>query len=154
MRAAFLEVLNDALGSLGVIVAAVVIATTDFTRADAIAGLLIAALIVPRAFILMRETMSVLMEFTPKGLDLDKVRDQILGVEGVIEVHDLHSSTVATGLLTLSAHIVIEDELLGNESVERILTDAKSAITEHSGIAIDHIVLQIESENISKEERM
>src|SRR5690606_10418836 len=70
MRAAFLEVLNDALGSVGVIVAAIVIATTGYLQADAIAGLFIAALIVPRAVKLLRETSSVLMEFTPKGLDL------------------------------------------------------------------------------------
>ncbi len=78
LRAAFLEVVNDALGSVGVIVAAVVIATTGYQRADAIAGLLIAVLIVPRAFRLLREATAVLMEFTPEGLDLDDVRRHIL----------------------------------------------------------------------------
>src|SRR5690625_1865868 len=110
MRAAFLEVLNDALGSLGVIVAAIVIATTGFLQADAIASLFIVALIVPRAYHLMRETLGVLMEFTPKGLDLDDVRRHLMKVEHVIDVHDLHASTVATGLPVLSAHIVVRDE--------------------------------------------
>ena len=96
MRAAFLEVLNDALGSLGVIIAAIVIATTGFMQADAIAGLLIAALIVPRAFKLMRETTGVLMEFTPKGLDLDKVRSHILELDHVKDVHDPVSYTHLT----------------------------------------------------------
>ena len=74
MRAAFLEVLNDALGSLGVIVAAIVIWLTGFYRADALAGLFIAVLIVPRAVRLIRQTTAVLMEFTPDGLDLDAMR--------------------------------------------------------------------------------
>ena len=74
MRAAFLEVLNDALGSVAVIASALVIATTGWTQVDAIVSLLIAALIVPRALILLRDTIEVLMETTPKGLDLDEVR--------------------------------------------------------------------------------
>lgn len=98
MRAAFLEVLNDALGSLGVIVAAIVIATTGFQRADTIAGLFIAALILPRAYRLLRETVRVLMEFTPKDVDLDAVRARILELDHVHEVHDLHASTIGTGL--------------------------------------------------------
>ncbi|XVX18702.1 cation diffusion facilitator family transporter [Actinomycetota bacterium] len=108
MRAAFLEVLNDALGSLGVIVAAIVIATTGFQRADTIAGLFIAALILPRAYKLLRETVRVLMEFTPKDVDLDAVRTHILELEHVREVHDLHASTIGTGLPVISAHVVID----------------------------------------------
>ena len=84
MRAAFLEVLNDALGSLGVIAAAIVIWLTGFYQADALAGLFIAALIVPRAMRLMRQTTAVLMEFTPDGLDLDAMREHMLRVEGVV----------------------------------------------------------------------
>ncbi len=111
MRAAFLEVLNDALGSLGVIVAAIVIATTGFQQADALAGLFIAALIAPpRALKLMAETTRVLMEFTPKGIDLDDVRAHILEMDRVHDVHDLHASTVATGLPIISAHIVVDDD--------------------------------------------
>src|SRR5699024_12341784 len=91
MRAAFLEVLNDALGSLGVIVAAVVIATTGFQQADAIASLLIVALIVPRACILMRETLRVLREFTTEGLDLDGGRRHSLGLGPVSDVHAVHA---------------------------------------------------------------
>ncbi|MGO1306389.1 MAG: cation diffusion facilitator family transporter, partial [Microbacterium gubbeenense] len=96
MRAAFLEVINDALGSVGVIVAGIVIATTGFVRADPIAGLVIAALILPRAVTLIRESVGVLMEFTPAGLDLDDVRRHVLELEHVIDVHDLHASTVGT----------------------------------------------------------
>ncbi|MFD7025992.1 cation diffusion facilitator family transporter [Promicromonospora sukumoe] len=74
LRAAFLEVANDALGSVAVIVAAVVIATTGWQRADAVAGLLIAVLILPRAARLLADSASVLLESTPPGMDLDEVR--------------------------------------------------------------------------------
>lgn len=152
MRAAFLEVLNDALGSLGVIIAAIVIATTGFQRADSIAGLFIAALIVPRAFKLMRETARVLMEFTPDGLDLDKVRAHILNVEHVREVHDLHASTVATGLPNLTAHIVIDDECFSDGHAAEVLARVKECVAEHFDVPIHHSTFQIEPPSIRDHE--
>lgn len=149
MRAAFLEVLNDALGSLGVIVAAIVIATTGFQRADAIAGLFIAALIVPRALKLMRETTSVLMEFTPKGLDLDEVRAHILELEHVEDVHDLHASTVATGLPTITAHVVVKDECFTDGHAAEVLYAVKECVAEHFEVSVNHSTFQIETEHIS-----
>ena len=109
MRAAFLEVLNDALGSVAVIVAALVIAFTGFQLADAIAAILIGLLIVPRAIMLLRDTTSVLLESTPPGLDLDSVREHILTVPHVQSVHDLHVSQIATGLPVLTAHVVVDE---------------------------------------------
>lgn len=152
MRAAFLEVLNDALGSLGVIVAAIVIATTGFMQADALAGLVIAALIVPRAFTLMRETTSVLMEFTPKGLDLDSVREHILELDHVAEVHDLHASTVATGLPTITAHIVVEDECFRDGHAAEVLSAVKSCVAEHFDVSVPHSTFQIETRQIREQE--
>lgn len=152
MRAAFLEVLNDALGSLGVIIAAIVIATTGFQQADAIAGLLIAALIVPRAFKLMRETTGVLMEFTPKDLDLDAVRQHILALEHVRDVHDLHASTVATGLPTLTAHIVVDDECFTDGHAAELLPDIKDCVAEHFEVSIHHSTFQIETEDLAARE--
>ena len=152
MRAAFLEVLNDALGSVGVIVAAIVIATTGFQRADSIAGLFIAALIVPRAFTLLRETARVLMEFAPEGLDLDEVREHILGVDHVREVHDLHASTVATGLPTLTAHIVLEDECFTDGHAAKVLESVKECVAEHFAVTIQHSTFQIEPSSIRDHE--
>lgn len=152
MRAAFLEVLNDALGSVGVIVAAIMIATTGFQQADAIAGLFIAALIVPRAFKLMRETTSVLMEFTPKGLDLDEVRAHILELEHVQDVHDLHASTVATGLPTITAHVVVRDECFTDGHAAEVLHDVRGCVAEHFEISVHHSTFQIETEHIRGEE--
>ncbi|WP_372967101.1 cation diffusion facilitator family transporter [Microbacterium sp.] len=152
MRAAFLEVLNDALGSLGVIVASIVIATTGFMQADAIAGLFIAALIVPRAFMLMRETTGVLMEFTPKGLDLDQVRVHILALDHVKSVHDLHASTVATGLTTITAHVVVEDECFTDGHAVDMLREVKRCVAEHFEISVRHSTFQIETEHIGDDE--
>ena len=152
MRAAFLEVLNDALGSVGVIVAAIVIATTGFAQADAIAGLFIAGLIVPRAIKLMRETASVLMEFTPRGLDLDQVRDHILELDHVTDVHDLHASTVATGLPTISAHVVVEDRCFTDGHAAEVLQKVRSCVAEHFPVSVLHSTFQIENERIRDEE--
>lgn len=142
MRAAFLEVLNDALGSLGVIVAAIVIATTGFQRADALAGLFIAALILPRAFVILRDTARVLMEFTPEGLDLEEVRAHVTGVEHVIEVHDLHASTVATDLPVLTAHVVVADDCFHDGHALEILEQVRVCVAEHFEVA--HTTFQLE----------
>lgn len=152
MRAAFLEVLNDALGSLGVIVAAIIIATTGFQQADAIAGLLIVVLIVPRAYMLMRETLRVLMEFTPEGLDLDEVRRHIMALEHVIDVHDLHASTVATGLPVLTAHIVVKDECFVSGHVAQQLQAVQECVSKHFDVAIHHSTFQIETADIAAHE--
>src|SRR5699024_2719893 len=152
MRAAFLEVLNDALGSLGVIVAAMIMATTGFLQADAIASLFIVALIVPRAYTLMRETLSVLMEFTPKGLDLDEVRAHIMGLDHVLDVHDLHASTVATGLPVLTAHIVVRDECFTSGHVAQQLRAVQQCVSEHFDVAIHHSTFQIETADVAAAE--
>ncbi|HBS73783.1 MAG TPA: cation transporter [Microbacterium sp.] len=152
MRAAFLEVINDALGSLGVIVAAIVIATTGFQQADAVAGLLIAALIVPRAIALMRDTLRVLMEFTPKGLDLEDVRRHILELEHVTDVHDLHASTVATGLPTLTAHVVVEDRCSTDGHAAEVLHEVRKCVADHFPVSVLHSTFQIETEHLTEDE--
>lgn len=153
MRAAFLEVLNDALGSLSVIIAAIVIAMTGFQQADALAGLVIAALIVPRAFILMRETSGVLMEFTPKGLNLDDVRKHILELDHVTDVHDVHASTVATGLPVVTAHVVLDDRCFEDGHAEGVLREVRSCVAEHFAVSVEHSTFQIETARIREEEQ-
>lgn len=152
MRAAFLEVVNDALGSLGVIVAAVVIATTGFQRADTMAALFIAALILPRAVRIMRETAAVLMEFTPRGLDLDLFREHIMALHHVVDVHDVHASTVATGLPTISAHVVVEDECFRDGHAADLLRDVKTCVAEHFDVSVHHSTFQIETADIRDSE--
>ena len=145
MRAAFLEVLNDALGSVGVIVAAVVISTTGYQRADTFAGLFIAALILPRAFKLLRETTRVLMEFTPEDVDLDVVEAHVLELEHVREVHDLHASMIGTGMPVISAHVVIDDECFESGHAPEILEQIRACMREHFPVSFDHATIQLET---------
>ncbi|GEL94613.1 cation diffusion facilitator family transporter [Cellulomonas composti] len=142
MRAAFLEVVNDALGSVAVIVAAVVIATTGWLQADAVAGLLIGLLILPRALRLLRETASVLLETTPPGLDLDEVRRHLLGVDHVLAVHDLHASLIATGLPVLSAHVVVDTGCFADGHAPQILDELQQCVGSHFDVA--HTTFQLE----------
>ena len=98
MKAAFLEVVNDALGSVAVIASAVVMMLTGWDGFDAIAGGLIALLMIPRAVKLLRDALKVLLEETPDGLNLDEVRTHLENIPHVVAVHDLHASTVSTGM--------------------------------------------------------
>ncbi len=107
VRGAYLEVLGDLFGSAAVILAAVVIAVTGWHAADAVASIVVAALIVPRTVGLLREAIDVLLEATPRGMRLEDVRAHIIGAEGVADVHDLHAWTITSGLPVISAHVVL-----------------------------------------------
>jgi cobalt-zinc-cadmium efflux system protein len=109
MRGAYLEVLGDLFGSGAAIAAALVIAATGWTSADALASILIALLILPRTFALLRDATDVLLEATPKGVDMDHVRQHILDAPGVVGCHDLHAWTITSGMNVVSAHVVLAD---------------------------------------------
>ncbi|MFC8303488.1 cation diffusion facilitator family transporter [Specibacter sp. NPDC057265] len=145
MRAAFLEVVNDALGSVAVIAAAVIIALTGWMQADALVALLIGALILPRALKLLLETINVLLESTPSGLDLDKVREHILRLDHVQGVHDLHASQIATGLPILSAHVVLDEECFHDGHVPQILDALQSCVAGHFDVSVEHSTFQLET---------
>jgi cobalt-zinc-cadmium efflux system protein len=108
MRGAYLEVMGDLAGSVAVIVAAAVIAATGWTQADAVASAVIGLLIVPRTWGLLREALDVLLEATPRDVDLDEVRRHILEADGVADVHDLHAWTITSGMKVVSAHVVLD----------------------------------------------
>lgn len=108
LRGAYLEVLGDFLGSGAVLVAAVVILTTGWTPADPIASVVIALLILPRTWSLLREAVDVLLQATPKGVNLDEVRAHLLRAEGVADAHDLHAWSLTSGMNVVSAHVIIE----------------------------------------------
>ena len=107
IRGAYLEVFGDALGAGAVLVAGLVIALTGWRQADAIASVLVALLIVPRTISLLRESLDVLLEATPKGVDLGEVERHILEAPGVVGVHDLHAWTITSGMNVVSAHVVL-----------------------------------------------
>jgi cobalt-zinc-cadmium efflux system protein len=108
LRGVYLEVLGDLAGSAAVLVAAIVIGLTGWTGADAVASVVIGLLIIPRTWHLLREAIDVLLEATPKGVDLAEVRRHILEAQGVMDVHDLHAWTITSGMNVVSAHVVIE----------------------------------------------
>lgn len=142
-RAAMLEVINDALGSVAVLVAAAVIAVTGWTRADAIVSLLIGALILPRTWNLLRHAMDVLLEAAPRDVNLAQVREHLLGVEHVLAVHDLHASTVSTGLPILSAHIVVEDDCFYDGHLRTMLAQLQTCLAGH--FDVEHSTFQFEA---------
>ncbi|GAA2025555.1 cation diffusion facilitator family transporter [Terrabacter terrae] len=143
MRAAFLEVANDALGSVAVLLAAAVIATTGWLRADAVASLLIGVLIIPRTLRMLRETVDVLLESTPKGLDLEEVRGRILRLEHVHDVHDLHASLVATGLPVLTAHVVVDESCFHDGHLGPMLDELQASIA--TDFDVTHSTIQFEA---------
>lgn len=143
MRAAFLEVVNDALGSVAVLVAAGLIAAFGWYRADAVASILIGVLIVPRTIRLLREAVDVLLESTPKGLDLGEVREHLLALEHVHEVHDLHASQVATGIPVLTAHVVVDESCFHDGHLASMLDEVQRCIAVDFGI--EHSTIQFEA---------
>jgi len=143
LRGAYLEVLADALGSVAVIVAAVLILTTGWTPADIVASVVIGCLVVPRAWHLLREALDVLLEAAPRGVDLAAVRSHILGVDGVLGVHDLHAWTITSGLPVLSAHVVVTDEALAAGHGGRVLDALCECLGEHFDMA--HCTFQLEA---------
>jgi len=145
MKGAYLEVLSDAFGSLAAIIAAVIVLTTGFLRADSIASLLIAVLVLPRAWALLAEVLGVLLEATPQGLDIEDIRHHLGHAEGVVDVHDLHAWTITSGMPALSAHVTVTDEALRTRGVGQILDDLTHCVAEDFGI--DHATFQVEPES-------
>ncbi|MDT0167298.1 cation diffusion facilitator family transporter [Actinotalea sp. AC32] len=142
MRGAYLEVLGDLVGSVAVIVAGVVIATTGYTRADVIASIAIGLFILPRAWTLLREVLDVLLEATPRGIDLDQVRAHIKEIPGVVDVHDLHAWTITSGVPVVSAHVVVDKNCIDRGLSGQVLDALGKCLGEH--FDTDHCTFQIE----------
>ena len=142
MKGAYLEVLSDTFGSVAAIVAGVLVLTTGFLRADSIASLVIAALVLPRAWALLREAGGILLESAPRDLDVEEVRRHLCAMDGVVDVHDLHAWTITSGMPALSAHITVTDEALASRGVGQVLDDLTSCVEAHFGI--DHATFQVE----------
>jgi cobalt-zinc-cadmium efflux system protein len=145
MRGAYLEVFSDAIGSVLAIVAGLLVVLTDFLRADSIASLLIAAMVLPRAWSLLREAAGVLLEAAPAGVDVEQVRSHLCVVAGVVDVHDLHAWTITSGMPALSAHVTVTQASLAERGVGPILDDLTGCVATHFGI--DHATFQVEPES-------
>ncbi|GAA4987358.1 cation diffusion facilitator family transporter [Actinopolymorpha pittospori] len=142
MRGAFLEVATDTFTSVGVLIAAAVIATSGFLRADAVVSVVIGLVILPRAVKLLGEAVNVLLESAPEGVDLDEVRRHIREVDHVRDVHDLHVHTVTSGLPVLSAHIVVDTECFSDGHAPQILDRLQECLAGH--FDVEHSTLQVE----------
>jgi len=152
VRGAFLEALSDLLGAGAVIVAAIVIAITGFERADAIASLVIGVLILPRTMKLLRETVDVLLEATPRGIDMGAVRDHICATPGVVAVHDLHVWTITSGVPVLSAHVVVEDAVFDGAGNANVLDGLSDCLAGH--FDVEHCTFQLEPARHRKHEHL
>ncbi|MFI9551606.1 cation diffusion facilitator family transporter [Nonomuraea endophytica] len=140
VRGAYLEVLGDMLGSVAVLVAALIIQVTVWFVVDPIASVVVAVMILPRAWRLLREAVEVLLQATPKGMDLSQVRAHMLEREGVLGVHDLHAWTLTSGLPVLTAHVVVAGERLPDAG--RLLDELHGCLTGH--FDVEHSTIQLE----------
>ena len=144
MRGAYLEVLGDLLGSIAAVVAGVVILTTGFAQADAIASLVIAALIIPRAIMLLRDVFRVLSQAVPSNMNVAEIREHLLGAEGVIDVHDVHVWAITSGAPVFSAHVVVSKELFASGGTARLLDELGTCMAGH--FDVEHSTFQLEPE--------
>jgi cobalt-zinc-cadmium efflux system protein len=142
MRGAMLHVLGDALGSVGVLAAAIVLLTTGWPYADTVASLFIVALILPRAVGLLREVGHVLLEGAPRGIDVAEVKGALHAVPGVVDVHDLHVWAINDRRPSVSAHIVVEAHRPAACGEASVLDSAARALRERFGLV--HSTLQVE----------
>jgi cobalt-zinc-cadmium efflux system protein len=140
LRSAYLDMLSDALGSLGVILAAVIIQTTGFVLVDPLISAVIGLFILPRTWGLLRQAVHILMEGVPPHLDLGEIEAAMLGAHGVRAVHDLHVWTLTSGKEAMSAHVLVEDLADG----QHVLGDLQQLLRDRFGI--EHVTIQLESD--------
>ena len=138
MRAALLHVLADLLGSFGVVLAGLILLTTGWEYADPVAALAIAVLVLASSWRILRESVAILLEETPAGMDAIEVGHALAVVEGVVQVHDLHIWTITSGFPALAAHVLVEpdaDFRVVRLELEQVL---------HERFGLDHTTLQVE----------
>ena len=147
VQGAYFEVLSDMLGSLGVIVAALIVMFTGWKLADPLIGAGIGLFIVPRTWRLLKQTTHILLEGVPPKVDLNLLEHRLREIDGVAEVHDLHVWTITSGMDAMSGHLVVTD--MGKAA--QILRKAREAMA--TGFHIDHVTIQIENEALRAEEK-
>jgi cobalt-zinc-cadmium efflux system protein len=138
LRGAYNEVVADAVSSIGVIVGALVMKLTGWSRLDTVVAVAIAVFVLPRTWGLLRETLHVLLEGTPREVDMKALRTAMEGVPGVKTVHDLHVWTLTSGVHALSAHAILQDGATHGQ----VLGDLRTRVT--GGFPITHVTVQLE----------
>ena len=139
VEGAMAHVLTDLYGSIAAVVAGVLIVTTGFEQADGIAALLVSALMVRSGWRLLRDSGLILLEGTPKDIDLDEVGNALARAEGVVEVHDLHVWEVTSGFPALAAHVLVRegDDCHGRRRELELLLHDRFEIS-HTTLQVDH----------------
>ncbi|HAT8564416.1 TPA: cation diffusion facilitator family transporter [Legionella pneumophila] len=138
LKSAYLEVWSDMLGSVGVIIAALIIRFTGWSWVDSALAVLIGLWVLPRTWVLLKETINILLEGVPAGIDFNKIKAGIMSIKGISDVHDLHIWAITSDKISLTAHIVIDSrfkEELVREEVQTLLL---------SQFEISHTTLQTE----------
>lgn len=138
VKGAYLEVVADTAGSVGVLVAGWLVATTGQPLWDTVVALAIGVFVAVRAALLGRQVLAVLGQHAPAGVDVDRVSADLCGIDGVTEIHDLHLWTLTSGMHVATAHLVTGDET----AVQRVLDRARDVLLHEHGIA--HATLQVE----------
>lgn len=138
MKSAYMHVIGDALGSVGAMVAGLLILLFDWTLADPIISVIVALLILRSAWGILRNSLHILMEGTPHTIDAQDVKERLLEIKGVVDVHDLHVWTITSGLDLLTCHIDVTKET----DEQLVLQESLQLIHDHCGI--DHATIQIE----------
>jgi cobalt-zinc-cadmium efflux system protein len=140
---AFRHVLTDLYGFIGTVIAGIVVVTTGFNRADAIASLVVVALMLKAAWELLRDSGRILLEAAPEDVELQQVRTHLTELPHVLAVHDLHVWTVTSGLPALSAHVVIDDSCFNDGHAPRLLDQLQECLIGH--FDVEHSTLQLEA---------
>ena len=143
VEGAFRHVLTDLYGFIGTVIAGIIVVTTGFTRADAVASLVVVILMLKAAWELLRDSGRVLLEAAPEDMDLPQLRSHLTDVPHVQGVHDLHAWTVTSGLPALSAHVVIDDSCFNDGHAPRLLDQLQACLTGH--FDVEHSTFQLEA---------
>ena len=143
VEGAYRHILTDLYGFIGTVIAGIVIVTNGFERADAIASLVVVALMLKAAVQLLRPALRILLEATPDDIDLEEVRQHLLELSEVQSVHDLHAWTLTSSLPILTAHVVVTDDCISTGEAGRVLDHLQDCLAGHFDVA--HSTLQFET---------
>lgn len=146
VRGAFLHVVSDAVGSVGAIIAGLIMLFTGWYLADPLISIFIGVLVLYSSWSLVKESVSILMQAVPKGIRLEEVQQTIEEVEGVVKVHDLHVWAVTSGIFTLSAHAVVEN----GGDIHDVLNGIEDTLKQRFNI--EHTTIQLETESREENE--
>ena len=146
LRGAFLHVIGDALGSVGAVIAGIIMLLTGWYLADPLISVFIGLLILYTSWGLVKDSVNILMQSVPEGIDIEEVQNAMEQVRGVLKTHDLHVWSVTSGVLTLSAHAVVND----SEDFHQVLNELEVMLKERFNI--EHTTIQLETEDREKKE--